>query len=173
MLYTKFDVNSIGTGPRWLGRCESPCMFGICLTDPGLSVIPVVAFISSVNKRRYNWPKENNWIFYDDLWMALNRAECCYEFLIDNRLGGDIGLRNVIYICVVGLPCRSLADNLIVEVTEFALDQLYKLENLVLKRNRISIIHERAFESLASLRFLWVTRGEIHLYNLGNIPVNL
>lgn len=86
--------------------------------------------------------------------MALNRAECCYEFLIDNRLGGDIGLRNVIYICVVGLPCRSLADNLIVEVTEFALDQLYKLENLVLKRNRISIIHERAFESLASLRFL-------------------
>ncbi|OQR68980.1 thyrotropin receptor-like, partial [Tropilaelaps mercedesae] len=48
----------------------------------------------------------------------------------------------------------SLADNLIGEVTEFALDQLYKLENLVLKRNRITTIHERAFESLASLKFL-------------------
>ncbi|XP_022651892.1 uncharacterized protein LOC111246484 isoform X4 [Varroa destructor] len=48
----------------------------------------------------------------------------------------------------------SFADNLIGEVTELALDQLYKLENLVLKRNRISTIHERAFETLASLKFL-------------------
>lgn len=52
------------------------------------------------------------------------------------------------------MACRSFADNLIGEVTELALDQLYKLENLVLKRNRISTIHERAFETLASLKFL-------------------